>query len=561
MAADTSHPGVKTELGLQVPAADGVPLLTDVHRPAAGMAPVVVYRTPYGTRQPVLLRFGWLLARAGFAAVLQNVRGRYGSDGVFEPFVDEAADGRATLQWLRAQPWCDGNVVLFGVSYSSYTGCALGGDALPPGIRIRGMVSIVSMARPWRHFYRGGALVLHWALPWALLTAASRQPKLRCAALEPHLKSPLEALPDQLDFPSSPWRGWIRHADPQAAYWQDTDALPRVRSLDVPMLHIGGWYDFSLASTLELYRAMTAAHPNVCHRLILGPWEHNEVFAVLLKGLMAGTPSPPSERGEALPDPTDKEPGPWLAATLMDAMRTWCRPREADATATPPAPQVHVWRAEAGSEGQWTHTPAWPATTPLKLYPNTSGAEGELRQDSEKTSSEADAFTLRHDPDDPVPTVGGACWIAPQWMAAGALDQAELESRDDVVVFTGDALEQDLDVVGAPRLRLAVAISPDEGPADVCAKLVDVQPDGRALWVSDGLLRLPPPHGSRPRPVVIELGETCYRFRRQHRIRLELAASNFPQFDRTPQPGERRIDLRGEPPCLELPVSCEIRSP
>ena len=573
---------LEVELGVEVAAKDGVILRTDVQRPAGeGAFPVVLMRTPYGTRNAPTLQFGRALARLGLAVVVQNVRGRYGSGGRFEPFRREAEDGLATLEWLARQAWSDGRVVLFGVSYSSFAACALAGFEPPPGARPMGLVSLVSMARPWRHVYRGGALVLHWAFPWSLIIDGPRQPDLRPLDLPRLIRAPVEELARRAGCSPRPWLDWVARREPDDPLWSAVDTLPALRARPLPTLHIGGWYDFSVASTLELYRALAAAAPPGTQRLILGPWEHNEVFDLLLGGLRGRTGgvagAPPGER---LADELLARLGEWLEMPALTA-RVVARDALVAASActarrTEPADApARVWRATA-TGGEWLELVAWPPpSTTHRLFlhaPTRPGGVGKLR---EKPADVSSSITWHHDPDNPVPSRGGRQWAVRGWIEAGPLEQ-DVAPRADVVAYVGEPLAAPLDVAGPVRVRLWVRPGAGRGaehepvelvePVEYCAKLIDITSDGRAVWVADGIARRRPGCAAPPGDavvgelsvigeLVVDVGEICYRFGRQHRLRIELAASSFPQYERSCLPGERRVDHgRQEPSRLELSV-------
>ena len=493
---------------------------TDVHRPAAaGAHPALLLRTPYGAAEPALIKVARILAGQGYAVVLQNVRGRYGSSGTFEPFAHEAADGRATLEWLAAQPWCDGRVVPWGISYSTYTAAALCAGKLPAGIRLAGMVSVAGMANPYRHFYRDGAFVLHWALPWYLLIAGPRSRKLGALDLRAAALGPLTAIPDLFGGPAGLWRDWLHWRFEDDEHWRHRDLVPALVRSRLPMLHVGGWYDFSLGSTLDLYTAMVASGA-AGQRLVIGPWEHNETAEALFLALQGGE----RHRGAG-----------GLAAEMLGALRTWL-----GEDAPPPRGGARIWAGGAAAE--WQTLESWPPPAHLRTWHLAgSGAAGEARL-AVKPPAGSWAVALAHDPDDPVPSLGGRCWAMPGWTSAGPLDQAGLAVRSDVLRLESPPLDRPLAVCGQPRARLWIERS--GSPVDCCAKLVDVHPDGRRIWVTDGVAHsaaLEAKVSGELAEIAVELGAVCHRFAPGHRLGLELAASSFPQFERRPERGTLRV--------------------
>lgn len=534
------------ELGIEVPGSDGQVLKTDVHRPrSSGPVPVLLMRTPYGTGSLAMLRFGRRLARLGWAAVFQNVRGRYGSSETFEPFCHEANDGRATLEWLADQPWCDGRLLPFGVSYSTYTAAALFGEPTP--LKLLGMVSIVTMVRPWRHFYQGGAFRLHWALPWALLIDGQRQRKLDLATLREAIHEPLETLPERLGFPRQPWQDWIGQSDAEAPYWQSHEVLSRLERQPPPMLHIGGWYDFSLPSTFELYHRLSASGA-ARQELIVGPWEHNAIFSGLQRGLEAR-----SRQGLEAEKPGTPVDDDQLATGFTSFLE---RCRDGDLQNEKPAADeldprpIRIFRVDTVDTegGTWLDFESWPpATEEPRLWHLIAGedpARGRLA-----TVPSATATTQRwcHDPTAPVPVLGGRAWAAPNWQVAGPAELGPAGIHSDRLSFTSEPLERDLEVAGPGCLRLTIdprAVA--DQATDYGVRLVDVIGDS-ATWVSDGIVRLAPlktvpleelPEAQR---VIVDLGEICYLFRSGHRIRVDLSGSLFPLFDQALRAGPRGI--------------------
>jgi len=509
---------VSSELGREVPSGRER-LRTDVHRPAAvGARPALLLRTPYGTAEPALMKVARALAACGYAVVLQNVRGRYGSSGTFEPFEHETEDGHAALEWLAAQPWCDGRVVLWGISYSTYTAAALCAGPPPAGIRLAGVISVVAMANPYRHFYREGAFVLHWALPWYLLISGPRSRKLGALDLRAPALGPLAAIPDRFGGPAVLWNEWLRWRSEDDEYWRRRDLVPALVRSRLPMLHVGGWYDFTLGSTLDLYTAMVeSGAPG--QRLVVGPWEHNATAAALCLSLQ-GT--------------GDGQAG-GLAGEMLGALRVWL-----GEDAPPPRCPAKIWIG--GASGDWRTLENWPPSArPVTWYlaAGNGADEGRLAADPPEGTWTA---ALDHDPDDPVPSLGGRCWAMPAWTSAGPLDQAGLAARPDVLSFEGPPLDRPLEVCGNPRALLWVERS--GSPVDCCAKLVDIHPDGRRLWVADGVARSPDLEtaaSGRISEIAVELGAVSHRFAAGHRLGMDVAASSFPQFERRPERGTLRL--------------------
>jgi predicted acyl esterase len=593
-----------------------VVLRTDVYRPAGGLpSPVMIMRTPYGTARPILLQLARTLAAHGLAVVMQNVRGCHGSGGRFEPFADEIEDGEATLAWLDEQDWADGRVIVLGISYSTYTAAALCATARARRRPLCGIVSLAGMTDPYHHFYSGGALRVHWALPWHLLVrgGGERDPGLR--ELRRLALGDLAAAPEGCGAPASPWREWLVHPEPEDAYWRRRDVTGAVEDAGLPMLHVGGIYDFSLPSTLALYERMVGAAPAGSQRLVLGPWEHNELLAELVRSLRAGEGDEDEGGWWGLGGEVRSAVAGWLGGEGPGGVRGGGGPGAARGGGGPGAARrggARVALGTAGGASEWRELEGWPPAARRRRW---LLAPGTLAPAEGGPLPAADVDWV-HDPDDPVPSVGGRCWRMAGWTSAGPLDQAAVEARADVLLFASAELAADLEVCGRGEALLRVAAPPRGGAADFCIKLVDLEPDGAARWVGDGIVRVPeaapsadgadggagsrrvvaaapgegeeapppviaagpgeageaagpgeagegPGLGERWMEVAIEIAGICHLFRRGHRLGLEVAASSFPQFDRTRVRGARRLSTGGARASrLELPeVFSERRRP
>lgn len=508
---------ILTQLG--VPAADGTELATDVYLPERAVAaPAVLIRTPYGRTGPLLMRLALRLAAEGWCAVLQDCRGRYGSGGSFD-LLSEAGDSRAALRWLGDQPWCDGQVGLVGISISGLPNLMVAAEPPGDGARVRALVNVMGAVDYHGMCYHGGALVLHWALPWITMMGSINMGRTGWQQLDWHRvfrHLPLAEAIVETGGNAEFWRLVVEYPD-YGGFWRQLTATPGLGRVQVPVLHLAGRRDFMLDQTLLAYDALTASPEAGEQRLIIGPWDHRTVFAT------AGA----EQRGGVL-DQLVGWFGRWLE-TETGELRT----------AAARSVSVHVENAG------WLEADAFP---PPSVEPRqrwllsggrANGAAGDGALVAEPPAALGhDAFD--YDPDRPVPTVGGAVWPFP---AAGLLpgdaDQAEVEAREDVLVYTGEPLAEELTVVGPVELILWAATSGRD--TDFTGKLVDVDPAGAARVVQDGVVRgrfregrdrqqlLEP---QTPYRFAISLGVVAHRFRAGHRLRLEVASSNFPKFDR-----------------------------
>lgn len=497
-----------------VPMSDGACLAADVVTVDDGVPrPTLLVRTPYSRAGARAADDAVALARVGWSVVLQDVRGRFDSEGTFDPFRQEVADGHDTVEWCARQPWSDGRVVTWGASYVGATQM-LAAAAAPPSLR--GICPMVTAARyddGWT--YEGGALQLGFVLPWSILMASS-DPRADAARLAEAAswtgrwgelyRTPLGSSPARaLSVPFDRWLG----QDP--AGWEGTDVLDALRGVDVPGFHVAGWYDLFCDGSLEAWQALTDPRPDgrprAPQRMVVGPWIHAGLFLDMTAEVDFG----PAANGVA----TD---------VRGEALR-WLR-RAIDGE-----PVEGGLRAFVMGSGEWRDLDAWPPpSTPTDLWLESDVEGGGLSLDVPERPG-VDGY--RHDPDDPVPTRGGRS-LGPFLPPAGPVDQRPIEGRSDVLVYTSEPLEGPLTILGDVTATIRFASSGRS--ADVAVKLVDVHPDGRALNVVDSVRRVDVPDDG-PQDVVVHLGATAMCFLTGHRVRVHVSSSNFPRLDRNPSDG------------------------
>jgi putative CocE/NonD family hydrolase len=566
---------------LMVSARDGVRLATDVYRPdGAGPFPVILERTPYDktapsrseitatdakprSREAVALYF----VDAGYTVAYQDCRGRYRSEGGFTKYLSEAADGYDTCAWLVAQPWCNARIATMGLSYAAHAQMALG-CLDPPGLAAQ-YLDCGGFSNAYRSGIRhGGAFDLKQAT-WAYRNALAdaRDPRVKAALAAEDIAawmgrmpwrrgdSPLKAAPDYEDYLFEQWSHGTFDE-----FWQQRGIYAEgcyERYADVPMVHLSGWYDPYARTAMENYTGLSAKKRGPA-RLILGPWTHGDRSLSFAGDVEFGK--------QATLDGN-------LADDFFAARRRWfdCWVTGADnGVAQEPAVRVFVMgggsgrRNEAGRlehGGFWREAADWPLPrtefTRFHLHPGRSLLVA-------KPGDGGGSLAFAADPRDPVPTIGGALSSGGPVMYSGAYDQrtgpgifgaeppfGPLAERDDVLVFQTPPLPADLEIAGPLELRLWVAT---DGPdADIHAKLVDLYPpsadypDGFAMNLSEGLLRLRYRDSweaptllepGRPYAVTVAMFPCANLFKRGHRLRLDLAGSNFPHFDVNPNSGE-----------------------
>lgn len=542
------------EHNVRVPMRDGITLSAEIYRPdTAERLPVILERTPYDRRwmppgDPVN---GIALAEAGYALVMVDCRGRFDSEGAYTPFVDEARDGVDTIAWAAAQPWSNGSVAMLGGSYVGATQWLAAGENPPALKAIAPYVTASDYHEGW--VYQGGAFQLGFSLYWSLNSLALPRLLSRQAAGE-HLDAEIAAARAGIEdiarlYRRRPLRGidlmdrfapwydeWLAHPD-RDAFWRAIAPEERYETTATPALNLGGWYDIFVEGTLRNFCGMrdrgVGQDARRGQQLIVGPWSHgtaNGIFPERHFGMVSGL---------GLQDPTT------IHLRFYDR---WLRGGgagggggAAGAGSVSDAP-VRIFLMGAN---EWRDETDWPVPDAivqewhLRGDGRANSASGDGRLSREPAGHEtADAFLA--DPRDPVPTIGGPTLNrggGVGWMA-GPFDQRPVEARADVLCYTSEPLARPLDVIGTVEAVLHVASSALD--TDVTAKLVDVHPDGRAEILTDGILRLryrrsladpEPLEPGRVEEIRVLVGSTANRFLPGHRIRLDIAGSNFPRFD------------------------------
>ncbi|MFQ5343565.1 MAG: CocE/NonD family hydrolase [Anaerolineae bacterium] len=499
---------VAVERNLPVPMPDGVILMADHYMPQAqGTFPTVLIRSPYGRGLdvPLLgLRFIFIaqrFAERGYHVIVQGTRGRFDSGGEFEPFVNEAADGQATLDWIASQPWFDGNLGMWGPSYLGYVQWAVAAGA---PAHLKALVPSLTTSRRYAFIYPDGPFSLDTALRWILLLDTMDQPvwKMlgRLRTQERTVAPALQHLPAgeadarAVGQPVSFYRDWLIHPDADDPYWNGSDHGTGMERVTAPIHLMSGWYDIFLRGLLDDYAALKAT--GHVPYLTIGPWFHLE--------------SEPA--WEALRLGID-----WFDVHLKGDRR---RLRE------------HPVRIYVMGANEWREMADWPPPAQETRYYLSAGQR--LSIDGPAGTTSADHY--RYDPANPTPVVGGALFN-PQ---GGPQDNRSLEARPDVLCYTTHPLTADVEVIGPVRLELYVRSS--LAHTDFVGRLCDVHPDGRSMNVCDGILRVEPGTGE-PQPdgslrIEIDMWATAHRFRRGHRIRLQVASAGHPRWDRNLGTGE-----------------------
>ncbi len=568
-----SHASLIIDKDVPVPMRDGTVLRADVYRPAtAGKYPVILQRTPYNKALlagAILMLDVVRTASEGYAVVIQDTRGRYASGGEFYAFRDDITDGYDSVEWCAAQAWSDGQVGMYGASYVGATQW-LAALSAPPHLKaIFPLITASDYHEGWT--YQGGAFALGFSASWTLARLAP-DTAARLSRTQPDGSEKLGTLIGSIDrlsqlfhhlpltdFPllddAAPYfYDWLAHPDDDD-YWARWNIEARHGSVRVPACNVGGWHDIFLGGTLRNYVGMRerggTPQARQGQKLVIGPWYHTLPLGNVVGDVDFGFAS------HSLVADLDGLHIKWFDY--------WLKGKPNGLLDEPP---VRLFTMGANT---WRTENEWPlARTQYTTHylhsegqANSLGGDGLLSPDA-PGSEPADVYVS--DPRDPVPTRGGAVTGWPAAMPGGAFDQRPIEERADVLVYTSPVLERDLEVTGPLGVTLYAATSAVD--TDFTAKLVDVAPDGYARNLSDGIIR-GRYRESKTRSKLLRPGEvyeytldlwaTSNVFKAGHRIRLEIASSNFPRFDRNPQTGQGAAEASRLEPALQRVFHDELR--
>ena len=497
---------------VRIPMRDGAQLVADHYAPTTpSPAGTLLARGPYGRGFPFSLIYSSLYAARGYHVVLQSVRGTFGSGGVFEPMVNEAADGADTVAWLREQPWFTGRFATIGASYLGFTQWALLQDPPPE------LAAAVFTAGPHdfgASSWGTGAFTVNDFLGWSDLVAHQEDPvRIRIALRQLRARRQVERAAGEVPMgaaarallgPGAPWfESWVEHTDLQDPFWDSLRCTAALDRAQVPVLLLGGWQDLFVRQTLQQYARLRSRGVDVA--LTVGPWTHTQL---LTKGLATCT----------------RESLDWLDTHL------------AGATALRRPSRVRVYVTGQG----WRNVADWPpATTETALYLRPGGHLGETAPTGKRLAP----ATFRYDPADPTPTTGGPLLSS----HGGYRDDTRLASRADVLAFTSFTLTHDLCVYGTPVVELTHGS--DNPHVDLFVRVSEVDAKGRSRNVSDGYRRLGPAPQSG-KTLRIELDGIAHRFRAGSRVRILITGSWSPRYARNLGTGEPALTGREARPAV-----------
>ena len=547
LRAQTPPPSTPLDLVIQhdVPlkTRDGVTLYADIYRPkSAGKFPVILMRTPYDKSVGWAVSPVFRIVPRGYVVIIQDVRGRYTSEGEWYPFKHEQADGFDTVEWAAALPYSDGKVGMMGASYVGATQM-LAAIAQPPHLTaIAPNMTASNYHDGWT--YQGGAFEQWFDQNWTSQLAQNTLQRLIHENTNALVGTPTLPLADypvfnfgqlpadkQLTAVLAPYYlDWLAHPD-YDDYWKQWSIEEHFSNIAVPMLQVGGWYDIFNAGTLRNYagakaHGLTDAARTQQHLLIeIGG---HAGFGRRIGDVDFGAHALENVYTDVILDWYD-----FLFKGLQNEFAT-----------DKPVKLFVMGANEYRQEDDWPP----PQAQPTKYYLHSGGKANSLRGDGSLSTSppkSEPSDTYVYNPASPVPTIGGPLCCDAEHMEPGPRDQRSVENRDDVLIYSTGPLARDLEVTGPVTATLFVKSSAVD--TDFTAKLVDVAPDGFAQDLTEGILRMryraSPEHGvlmntGQIYEISLDLWATSNVFLRGHSLRLEVSSSNFPRFDRNLNTGE-----------------------
>ncbi|MBT3994966.1 MAG: CocE/NonD family hydrolase [Chloroflexi bacterium] len=518
-------------LNIQVPMRDKVNLSADVWLPPKSLGdgpwPVLLLRTIYDNQEARYIEWTRQFTARGYAVVMQDCRGRGDSDGDWEPYVCELYDGYDTHEWIGEQSWCDGNIGTFGLSYPGFT------QTLPATLRskyLKAVAPIASQQDNYGHHRVNG--VIHHNVSFAFLNMLGRS--MQYESLK-HFDQdsfffalPLDTAMEEVSTTHPYYAGVVAH-EQYDEWWSSYSLRDKYDQVDIPSYFITGWFDSLSNENFKLFNGWSnnarSEDARKKTKLLVGPWSHQ---------IAPWGRVPMGDNGEY----ADRTFGKQALSDVIEMHMHWYdqQLKGIDTGIDDEAPiRLFVMGAN-----EWHDEYEWPLarTEWSKYYLHSSGnAEsngGSLSLDAPTEEEPTDKFT--YDPENPVASLGSQYQT---YDFCGPHDRSELQKRDDILTFTTTPLEEDTEVTGP--IRATIWASSDAVDTDFTAALTDVEPDGKAIALCEGIVRARFRNGTdNPKMMTpgeiyefeIDMWNTSNMFKKGHSIRVEISSSNFPRYNR-----------------------------
>ncbi len=555
---------------IMVPMRDGVGLATDVYLPKGeGPFPTVFVKTPYNFNKisGSNLSIGVEAVERGYALVVQNERGRYYSEGEWEILGKPRTDGYDAMTWIEEQEWSTGKIATFGCSSTAEWQMALAAQNHPAHAAMIPMASGAGIGRVGEYYeqgnwYKGG---VHQTLftVWLYGVQQNIRPQFPAGLSQEQLQRLRKAYDLAASMPAMDWAkhmrklpsvDWLKDADgnegpgadfmtrkPDDAGWYEGGLYHDNEEFGVPAFWFNSWFDVSQGPNLAMFNHARANASEKDVRdgqyVMIAPTLHCGFFRTPEHSdLIAGD----LNVGNAYHDYYD---------TIFSFLDNYVKGEDNDFHENTPRVQFYTM-----GSNEWASSDQWPPEDAelMTMYLDSGGHANSVFGDGTISTNAADGSgsdSFTYDPMNPVPSLGGGVCCNRGASLGGSFDQRGIEARADVLVYTSDVLEDDMDVTGFVRAKLFV--SSDAKDTDFTVKLVDVHPDGTAYNVDDTIFRTRFREGY-DKEVFMEEGDvyelnptamsTSYEFKAGHRIRVEIASSKFPQYMRNLNTGGNNYD-------------------
>ncbi|MEQ8909629.1 MAG: CocE/NonD family hydrolase [Vicingaceae bacterium] len=478
---------------------EGIALATNIYLPnSKGQFSCILIRTPYNKQGADI--FAQYFQKKGFAVVVQDVRGKYESEGEFIPFIHEYEDGLQTLDWITQQPWSNQSVGMWGSSYLAYSALILAQyqhPALKSVFALSGWIEGEEINNP------GGAFHQMLVIPWLLFEGKQSAQSIAGMDLEElfsHL--PLKEATPSMEF--------LSKLDSEKRNKEQAFNYQRV---DIPIMQIGGWFDFATNASLSAYQKIKSSGTQ--QKLVLGAWYHNQIYD---ENKRIGEYRLPPE-GRMNLDQLLAKAAEWFDQTL----------NQEDGVES--GVEYYVLY-----ENAWRQAEAWPPE-------NNISKEFFLKADSLSSripDFETSQYEFTYDPNEPTPTLGGANFHF-FLNTIGIQEQSKIEQREDVLSFSTS--EFDSDQIYAGEVEVELFVSSEGLGTDFTAKLCKLDTAGKVWNLVDGIQRLDSSLDlTEPQKVKIKLGNVAFQIKEGEKLKLLISSSNFPKFNRNPNTGIDPMD-------------------
>ena len=518
-------------LNIPVPMRDGINLSADIWLPPSshgkGPWPALLLRTIYDNQEARYIGWAREFTNRGYAVIMQDCRGRGDSDGEWIPYVCELYDGYDTHQWIGKQDWCDGNLGTFGLSYPGFT------QTLPATLRskyLKAVAPIASQQDNYGHHRVNG--VIHHNVAFAFLNMLGRS--MQYESLKHFdqdtffFELPIDTAMEKVSNTHPYYKGVMEH-EQYDEWWSSYSLRDKYSEMAIPSLFITGWFDSLSNENFKLFNGWTKKAKTQDARsktkLIIGPWSHQ---------IAPWGRVPMGENGEY----ADRTFGKQALSDVIEMHMHWYDQRlKGINTGVDEEAPIKLF---VMGKNIWRDEYEWPLerTKWTKFYLSSSGNAvndgGGLYPEIKNNDQISDSFI--YDPANPVPSLGSQYQT---YDFCGPHDRSDIQRRPDVLTFTTDVLTEDMEITGP--ISATIWASSDAKDTDFTATLTDLEPDGKAIALCEGIVRARFRNGTEnPEMMVpgeiyqfeIDMWNTSNNFNKGHRIRIEISSSNFPRYNR-----------------------------